>query len=512
MQKKHLFKITLIAIFLLGTFLRAKGFLDNSSFWHDECALAWNIKFKNYSDFFGILNFEQAAPPFFMILTKFLTKIFGFSEWVFRLIPFLISCLSIFAFYFLAKKILNKNFSVLWAVFLFAINQTLINYSFEFKPYALDVFFSIVCILFFINWQNFQTKPKIIFSSLFIAIIPWFSFTSVFVIAAGFIINLFKTLKNKKPLFTLYPLLFTSLISVLIYLKIYALNNYAHNSIVDFWQPYFITNCKNFLWMLGNNLRFFFPPVKFVLLELILLVWGIVIFYKEAQSKPNTRDAGGIAIPPYTDNPNQALIAQQFFYISTINFLSVILLSTLHIYPFMERLVLFLLPIFLLFMVKPLDLISTSKKISSVFIILLFALTFSPQIALTKQLVTSEKFDKEEYAHEMMATMMQKIKPQDKIFVNSPSEPDFAYYSSFYGKKNIKIQDKIKNVIKNNYINELNSLPSGNYWFYLPIDYHNIPTIPWVEDWAYTKQIVYKNKFNGQYPSLLMYVKVVNGK
>lgn len=479
--KTNLFNLILTAIFLLGVFLRIKGFWGNSSFWHDECSLAWNIKFKNYSDFFGVLKFQQAAPPFFMVITKFLTNIFGFSEKVFRFIPFLISCLSIFAFYFLAKKVLNKNFSVLLAVFLFALNQTLINYAFEFKPYALDIFFAIICILLFINWQNIQTKPKLIVASLFLAIIPWFSFTSIFIITAGIIITFLKTLKNKKPPFAICYLLFALLISILIYLKIYALNNYAHNAILDYWQPYFITSGKHFLWMLGNNLKFFFPPVKFVLLEFVLLVWGAVIFYKEKSD---------------------------FLYISTISFLSVILLSILHIYPFMERLVLFLLPIFLLFMVKPLDLISSNKKITSALIILIFALTFYPQVALTKQLILSEKFDKEEYAREMMATMMQKIKPKDKIFVNSPSEEEFAYYSSFYNKKYEKKQEKIKNVIKYNYVNELNSLPRGNYWFYLPIDYHNIPTIPWVEEWAQGERIIYKNKFNGQYPSLLMYVNV----
>ncbi len=492
-----LFNFILIAIFILGIFLRAKGFWGNSSFWHDECALAYNIKFKTYGDFFGVLDFEQAAPPFFMILTKFLTNIFGFSEKVFRFIPFLVSCLSVFAFYFLAKKVLNKNLSVILAVFLFAINPTLINYAFEFKPYALDVFFSIVCILFFINVNsklNSTNPPTLtlplkggreLLSSVFLAIIPWFSFTSIFVITAGSINLLFKTIKNKTfhlP-FTIYYL--PLLISGLIYFKVYALNNYTHNAIVDFWQPYFITGGKNVLWMLGNNLKFFFPSVKFVLLELVLLIWGGVIFYKEKSD---------------------------FLYISIISFLSVILLSKLHIYPFMERLVLFLLPMFLLFMVKPLDLISLNKKIMSTLILLICALTFYPQIATTKELLTSEKFDKEEYAREMMATMMKQIKPDDKIFVNSPSEPDFAYYSSFYKNKNQKKQEKIKNVIKKNYINELNSLPRGNYWFYLPIDYHNIPTLPWVEEWAKSERVIVYNKHNGEYPSLLMYVKIIHSK
>ena len=127
-------------------------------------------------------------------------------------------------------------------------------------------------------------------------------------------------------------------------------------------------------------------------------------------------------------------------------------------------------------------------------------------------MLLAKRLDRGEYAREMMEIMMQKIKPDDKIFVNSPSEAEFAYYSSFYDKKNHKKQEKIKNVIKDNYVKELNSLSSGNYWFYLPIDYHNCSVIPWIEAWTSDKQVIYQNKFNGQYPSLLMYVKVANSK
>lgn len=481
-QKKYTFKIILFAIFLLGIFLRAKGFLGNSSFWHDECGLAWNIKVKSYSELFGVLNFLQVTPPFFLILSKFLSSIFGFSEFVFRLIPFVAGCSGIFVFYLLADKVLNRKFNVILAVLLFAINQNLINYSFEFKPYETDVFFTIICMLFFLNLDAARlTKRKAFIYGIALAAIPWFSFTSVFIIIAGIINIFFEALKNKKLPINIHYLLFSLFISCLLYLK-FLINNYTGTQMVSDWQNYFITfDIRHFIKLVIYNFKYFFSPVQYILFIVILFFWGAKIFCKEKR---------------------------KFFNLSIFTLITIIASSLLHFYPFADRLILFIFPIVLLFVVKPFDLVSFNNKLKSIIIIFFFIFILLPQVSQTKQILLAKSLNRGEYAREMMETMMKQIKPDDKIFINSPSEPEFAYYSSFYDKHNEKTQEKIKNIIKENYIKELNSLPQGNYWFYLPIDYHNIPTIPWVEEWTKGKQVIYYNKFHGQYPSLLMYVKV----
>lgn len=477
-NKSKVLNFILIGVILFGILLRFKGFLANPSFWHDECAMAWNIKFKSYSELFGVLRFLQIAPPFFSIMTKLLTKIFGFSEMVFRFIPLIFGCLSIVSFYFLASKTLKFEFTVIGAVFLFAINQRLINYSFEFKPYGVDVFFTIICLLFFINldMEKLNKLKAFIYGSL-LAVVPWFSFVSVFIISGGFLNLFFKNIKSNlsKKIALAIPLI----ISGLIYLKVYLMNNYTGTHMVNYWQNCFVTaNPLHFLSLLAESLRYLFFPVQYVLFLFILLIWGIIIYTKEKSS---------------------------FFNISILSFIILIITSFYHIYPFAERLVLFLIPIFLLIIIKPLDLVSFDKKFKLFIILFLTFFTVHPQIIAVNAFVNAKNIDRGEYPREMMEFLVKNLKSNDIIIVNAISNTEFAYYSSFYDIKNKVIQENIKYRTKDKYMTFLNTLKTGYYWLYLPYDYTDYPVNPWIQSWAETKKVIYSAKNNR---SILMYVYV----
>lgn len=474
--KKYWFGFLIGFIILFGIFLRTKGLLSNPSFWHDECALAWNIKFKSTLGLFGHLRFLQVAPPFFLISAKLLTKIFGFSEITFRFVPYCFGCLSVIAFYFLATKALNKNFSVLCAVFLFAINQNLINYSFEFKPYGIDAFFAIICLLFFINLNLNKLNPKkALFYGLLLAMLPWFSFVSTFFLAGGFLYLFFKNVKEnwEKKLTLSLPLF----LSGLIYLNVYLIASYTGTSMVKAWQSFFVpANPILFCILFVKNLYYLFVPVQYLLFLFVLLLWGSVIFIKEKS---------------------------KFFTISALCFAIFLAVSFLHIYPFAERLVVFLIPIFLLLIVKPLDLISSKKLFMSAFIVVLVLTTFFPALIQASNFVKTKTIDRGECPREMMEFVSKTIKPKDIIFVTTSSDTEFAYYSSFYKIKNEVIQERIKFPTKENYTAFLNTLKPGKYWFYLPCDNHDIPLDPWIITWAKNYKILYsyKNKL-----SVLLYV------
>ncbi len=181
----------------------------NPDLWHDECALAWNIKFKNYDDFFGVFTFYANGTAVFYGFNKLVTKIFGISDITLRILPFLGSVGSIIAFYFLAEKTIKSKVVALWAVFFFAINQRLIDYSFEFKPYSFDVFFAIILLLFFMSLDLEKLNAKNpLCTELCFAIVPWFSFTSVFHNRRRNIKHIFESSKKQKASFPsfLFPL------------------------------------------------------------------------------------------------------------------------------------------------------------------------------------------------------------------------------------------------------------------------------------------------------------------
>lgn len=465
--EKYGYKILLGLVILLGVLLRLKGLLINPDLWHDECALAWNIKFKNYGDFFGVLRFMQMAPPFFMIVTKIITSIFGLSDITLRILPFLGSVGSIIAFYFLAEKTIKSKVVTLWTVFFFAINQRLIDYSFEFKPYSFDVFFAIILLLFFMNLdlEKLNAKKSALYGIL-LAIIPWFSFTSIFIIAGGILKIFLKALRNKKLLFPLSSFLFPLFISGLIYVKLYMLNNYTGTHMVNYWQDRFLNfNPLFFMSLLIDNIRYFFFPMPFILFGVILLFWGMGIFYKEKS---------------------------KFFGIFASSFLLLIFASLLHIYPFSGRLILFLLPMFLLFMMKPLDTVLESKKTKLFIVLLLMFFAFYPQMMEINQFIHAKTFSRGEHPREMMDFIMKNIKKDDVIFVDKNSNTEFAYYSSFKNIKNKIIQEPQK-VNDKEFLNSLEK--KKYYWFYLTFE-NPETVIAWINKNASQIKLIYQNKLN----------------
>lgn len=475
---KYWYNILLCLVILLGILLRLKGLLINPSLWHDECALAWNIKFKSYPELFGILRFMQVAPPFFTIATKFLTGIFGYSEIVLRFIPFITGCLSIVAFYFLASKTFNLKSTTLWAVFFFAVNQRLINYSFELKHYGIDVFFTIICLLFFVNLniEKLDIK-KVVFYGILLALIPWCSFVAVFIIIGGFLNLFFKNIKSNLEKKTV--LILPILISGLIYLKIYLFANYTGAHMVVGWHDYFVTaNPLSIFQLIIESVRYLFYPIDYVLFFLILFIWGIIILYKEKSSFINVAIAG---------------------------FIVFIIASFLHIYPFFGRVILFLTPIYLLLVIKPLDLVSFDKKFKLCIILFLTFFTLWPQITQADHLARVKSISRGEYPREMMDFMMKNIKKDDIIFVNKQSNIEFIYYSSFYNIKNNVIYETVTNEAAKKYIPFLNTLRRGYYWFYLPYDSQDASVFQYILPWAATKKIFYSYRNN---KSILMYVYI----
>lgn len=476
--KKYGYGFLVCSIILLGIFLRLKGLLDNPSLWHDECSLAWNIKFKNYAELFGELRFLQVAPPFFLISTKLLTNIFGFSEIVFRLISFISGGLSIVVFYFLSRELLTKKKSIILALILFVINTNLISYSYEFKQYSTDMLCVLLILLFYLKLEFSKIEyKKLLLFALLISLSIWFSFVSIFVITAVFINLLFKWQNFKSRVILLIPFL----VSFLLYLKLYIFNTYQSTGqgMIDFWNDQFILpNFSNLLYLLIENIKYFFSPVKYLLFVFILFVWGIWIYLNEKK--------------------------YYFLRIILLTFIFLVCASVFHIYPFSKRLILFLIPIIILFMTKPFDITAASNKIKSFLILMMMFFILLPQMQFATENI-ARKTNTGEYPREMMEIISKNIKPNDIIFVTKSSRAEYCYYSSFYNFKNNVIYDNSPTPPDDKLLKSLKALRRGGYWFYLPYDYSpQRATNKIIENWTEKNtKIIYKTKAT---QSLLLYV------
>lgn len=476
--KNYGYYLILGLILVCGIFLRLKWLIANPSFWDDECSLAWNVVNKNYPDFFSVLNFTQVAPPFFMVMTKFLTKIFGTSDFTLRISPFIFGISSIIVFLVITLKLFDKKITIIASNLVFATNQALINYSSEFKQYSCDVFFTLLCFYLFADMlaNKFSYKKIAIYSVTF-AISIWFSFVSAFTIAAGVIVLIIKQIKEKSfNLKKAFLLFLPIIISCLLYLKIYIFKTFSANisGLNDYWSnSYILKDFSNFFALAIKNLRYFLFPSNIILPAILAIIVGLYVILKKR------------------------------YYLGLIlilTFLFECLASWLQFYPFEKRVVLFLIPTTLIFISAIWELFNPKEKIKSCCIAVLFISIFIQTFFYTYAYIKTPKPTRGYYPREMMSVMLQKIRPDDIIVISKYSRTDFAYYSYYYYKIKNKTILEGWNDDRNNFLGTLK--PHKYYWFYMP--FGPSPTFDkWFSDKK--REILFQMDGNGM-PSKLVYV------
>jgi hypothetical protein len=137
---------TALLILLLGVFLRVNRYLFNRSLWLDEAYLALNIVPRSFAQLLTPLDYGQAAPVGFLLLEKVAQVVFGNRETSLRLLPLLSGLAALLLFYPLARRSIGAT-AVPIALLLFAVSDSLGDYSSELKQYSGDVFFSVILIL-----------------------------------------------------------------------------------------------------------------------------------------------------------------------------------------------------------------------------------------------------------------------------------------------------------------------------------------------------------------------------
>jgi len=139
--------LTAWIIILLGAIARLVPYVANRSLWLDEASLALNIAKRSFSGLLLPLDHRQWAPVIFLILEKAASELVGINEFALRLVPQLAAMVSLVLFYQVARRCLRPK-AALIALGLFALSTSLIYYASEVKPYSSDVA-AALAILFF---------------------------------------------------------------------------------------------------------------------------------------------------------------------------------------------------------------------------------------------------------------------------------------------------------------------------------------------------------------------------
>lgn len=326
----------LLMIILGGIVFRVFALKYSLDIYYDEMALLNNILDRSFLEYFSPLSYEQCAPPIFMLLGKFLYSLFGYNQIKLKLIAFIPSVFSLFAYLYLCFLLFKNRLTIILSAFFFAFQYNLINYAAIFKPYSTDVLFTILILIFTLRYNKIKEKfnyKHYIFLGLVAGCCILFSYTSMFVIISSFCIILLKNiLKDKKiniknticfliPFLTVFLFM---LFSVFI-------PTTKINGLITFW----------------SNSSFFFPVTT--------RNWNLLLSYIT------------INIPFYwiVFFVSLILMFKKNKFLCGIIFLPIVgamLAGYLKIYPMSGRVILYLLPLFSIIFAYPLEEIDFAEK------------------------------------------------------------------------------------------------------------------------------------------------------
>lgn len=135
-----------IAIAVLAVTLRVLMLLSAKSLWGDEW-FSIELAQKSFRDVF-LGSVHDVHPPAYFLALHGMIRLFGNTEWMYRLISFLAGIALVGTIYFLAKVIFGKR-AALYAFFLTALSPYLLQSSNEIRSYALLALLASLTLLFY---------------------------------------------------------------------------------------------------------------------------------------------------------------------------------------------------------------------------------------------------------------------------------------------------------------------------------------------------------------------------
>ncbi len=178
--------VAIFVAFAISLYLRFSNFLHKPSLYIDEANVACNLAERGFLGFWSKLDYEQYAPPIFMMWTKFNALLFGYREIALRLIPFLSAIFCLFGLYKLSNKLTIAKPLIAVVILLFGVNYWCILQSYSLKQYVPDLAMALGLILVALrkDYTRFYTRKALIQWSIAGAILVWSSMPIVYTMAA----------------------------------------------------------------------------------------------------------------------------------------------------------------------------------------------------------------------------------------------------------------------------------------------------------------------------------------
>ena len=407
-------------IILTGIVLRLVRYLYNPSLWSDESVMAEDIIMRSFPDLFQPSpDWSSKHPVGFLMLVKLAVVTFGNSEYALRIVPLLAGIASLLLFCKVAQNHIRSEVIPI-ALGLFAIMDPLVFQSSNIKPYSGDISIALIILLgvHYLQSTNLRTWHIIFFGFVGAAMI-WFSNTSVFVFS-GTGLSLTMLYLKRKEWDRLWKTIFTFSIiaaSFIVYYFTYVQNliestGFSVDQIVQF-EKAFIPFPPRTLSDIRLIIESFFDIFKF---PLGFTLYGLAAFCFLI---------GCISI--FRRNRDNFILI-----LSPI--LITLFASFLHRYAFTGRLIIFLVPFFLLFISEGAVYVSEKISVTSVApgIIFLGLLFFYP---LSWASYHAVKPSSHEEIRPVIGYIQDNMKKGDIVYVYYYAQYPFGYYTKFHPER-----------------------------------------------------------------------------
>lgn len=412
-------------VLLLGVLARAAQYFSNRSIWLDEASLALKITHFSFGQLLcpahggePYMVQHQAAPVGFLLLIKCLITLFGNGELVLRFLPFLCGLASLFLFLMLARRCLTQHLAVFFATAIFASSEFLIYYSAELKPYAVDVAIALALILLLLSLhERTGSLGFAVGVGIAGALAVWFSFPAVFVLGGGILGYLALAVRGRERKNILVFLIpgGLCLLSFILYYFTYLRFFTADAKLEHFWAGMYMPVYPmhqygipwyTLKWFYYNFFKVFKNPVgaSFPFLCGALSLMGAAALWK------TRRTVFALLLGPV---------------------LATLIASAVHRYPFFGRMILFLAPVFILFLAAGVEVLCSRfyakwpLAVLSVIVLLVAAPAAKAAFFTVRPILREE-------IKPCLAYLQAHRRPGDTLYVYFAAENALRYYAPRY--------------------------------------------------------------------------------
>jgi hypothetical protein len=420
-----------------GILLRLFHYFDNRSLWVDEIYLSSSLIRMNYLELATpALDYEQKAPIGFLWLVRTSVLLFGKGEMALRLVPLLAGIASLLLFLPLCRHFL-KPMGVAVAVGIMALAPPLIYHAVEIKQYSMEMLATVVLLLFYARWQHRHDLASLIKWGLSGALVIWFSYASIFILTGMAAAMGLYALTHKK-----WPHLVQATVLGTLWMVSFALNyllftnKYANSEWLVLWfakeggfMPLVPKNTTDLKWYATIAAKVFYYPMglwwkaslvenrwlqilsKLPVIPLMVIIPGFIAVFKQAR---------------------------QWFWVLAFPILFTLAASVIKVYPFYERLLVFLAPLLIFFVAYGVQYLTVRIGLFKRLPFLLpIAVLAVPVIASSAQLANTSLFGdyKKAYNRETLVYINNRYQPGDVVYVSWNVQHTYRFYKNAYALK-----------------------------------------------------------------------------